>query len=438
MRTSLQLILCWLAISGTWASCTNNRNSGLPKLETVEITDITSTSAISGGRILNGGTSGITDKGLCWGTKRDPDVSGNKLSAGAGSDDFTVSMTGLQTGLEYYVRAYAENEGGVEYGDNKSFVTRQEYQKGQIIADHTVVDQYGKIPQRYIDEVKKMWLVYAGESHSAGIRTGLTLLADQDSRFAVSIKESGTPEPNSSSFLRASRGTWGDLTHSSGWIYDYGEEDWWTNPTAISRTKAGITYCNTHNLTVSAIGFGWCWDDTYGSFTKSASPVYGVRWCGVTGGGPDGEKAWGLTNDDFGITGNAVNMDTYLRATQEYIDYCTSQGYGTKVFFTTGPVDTYYDNGETGYQGYLKHEHIRKYVRADASRILFDYADILCYDANGTSNTVTWNGHSFPRITNSNGTPEQTGHISNTGAVRLAKAMWWMLARIAGWDGESE
>ncbi len=27
------------------------------------------------------------------------------------------------------------------------------------------------------------------------------------------------------------------------------------------------------------------------------------------------------------------------------------------------------------------------------------------------------------------------GHISNAGALRLAKAMWWMLARMAGWDG---
>ncbi len=41
--------------------------------------------------------------------------------------------------------------------------------------------------------------------------------------------------------------------------------------------------------------------------------------------------------------------------------------------------------GEAGYQGYLKNEErIREYVRADASRILLDYADILCYDNDGT------------------------------------------------------
>ena len=44
-------------------------------------------------------------------------------------------------------------------------------------------------------------------------------------------------------------------------------------------------------------------------------------------------------------------------------------------------------------------QRIRDYVAADATRILFDYADILCYDNNGTPTTVTWNGHTFPMIT---------------------------------------
>ena len=43
-------------------------------------------------------------------------------------------------------------------------VTQLHY--GQIIADHTVVDRYSDIPQQHLDEVKKMWLVIAGESHS--------------------------------------------------------------------------------------------------------------------------------------------------------------------------------------------------------------------------------------------------------------------------------
>ena len=42
-------------------------------------------------------------------------------------------------------------------------------QYGQIIADHTVVDSFDDIPPYYMDKVKTMLLVIAGESHSQGI-----------------------------------------------------------------------------------------------------------------------------------------------------------------------------------------------------------------------------------------------------------------------------
>ena len=250
------------------------------------------------------------------------------------------------------------------------------------------------------------------------------------------LPKAGAPEGPTTNHLRASGASWGDYDHSSGWIYWYGEEDWYTNATAVERTKAGITYCNTHNLTLSAIGLGWCADLTEGIGTAGVDPVYGCHWYGNSINGPEGDHPIGINADDFSVTGNTVCMDTYLRITQEYNDFCISNGYPTKVYFTTGPVDaddSWY--GEKAYQGNLKHEYIRNYVKADPSRILFDYADILCYDNDGSPATETWNGHTFPVITSANVTPVQTGHISNTGAIRLAKAMWWMLARIAGWNG---
>ena len=304
---------------------------------------------------------------------------------------------------------------------------------GQIIADHTIVDRFDDIPQYYIDKVKGMWLTVPGESHSQAYRTGLTLLESSYPAYAVNVTESGTPEAYTATHLRASRGTWGSYSSSSGWIYFYGEGSWFTNSTGLSRTKAGITYCNTNNLEIAAIGFGWCWDATAGSPTTNADPVYGCRWYGWSGQGPDGDKAWGLDATDYSETGNSVSLDTYLSATQEYIDYCTSNKYNTKVFFTTGPVDTY--TGETGYQGYLKYERIRDYVDANPTRILFDYADILCYDDNGNQTTTSWNGHIYPIITPTNLGNASIGHIGSAGSIRLAKAMWWMLARMAGWDG---
>jgi len=59
----------------------------------------------------------------------------------------------------------------------------------------------------------------------------------------------------------------------------------------------------------------------------------------------------------------------------------------------------------------------------------------VSYDDDGTVTTVSWNGHSYPVCTAKNEYPVLDAHISATGELRLAKAMWWMLARMAGWDG---
>ncbi len=304
---------------------------------------------------------------------------------------------------------------------------------GQIIADHYVVNHYEFIPQQYIDSVKKMLLVVPGESHSNAYFEGLLSLASTDTAYKAQWSSSGAPDSYTDQYLRAGRGTWGDYDNETGWIHNYGEEDWFTNATALARTKAGISYCHDNGITISAIGFGWCYDQISGPNTEGADPVYGVHWAGRSIHGPDGDHAWGIDADDYTVTGNSICMDTYIEATQGYIDYCTDSVIPTQVFFTTGPVDDYSD--EDFYQGWLKHEHLRNYVKADTSRILFDYADILCFDEDGTGTTTTWNDSIFPSITPTNVMPLATGHISDAGSVRLAKAMWWMLAKMAGWDG---
>ena len=120
----------------------------------------------------------------------------------------------------------------------------------------------------------------------------------------------------------------------------------------------------------------------------AVDPVYKVRWAGSTVGGPNGNMRWGLDDGDNALTGNAVNMDDYLGAVDAYRAHCAVNSYPTKVFFTTGPVDG--NTGESGYQRQLKNEHIRQHVLADQTRILFDYADILCYSDAGAFNEVSW------------------------------------------------
>jgi len=303
----------------------------------------------------------------------------------------------------------------------------------QIIADHTVVERFDAIPKKYLDEVKKMLVIVAGESHTNGYFEGLLALERMHPDYQVEWSSGGAPNRYTDKYLRVGRNTWGDYENETGWINWYGEEDWFTNETALLRTKAGIRYCYDNNLNISAIGFGWCSDQISGPNTLGADPVYGVHWAGRSKNGPEGNKAWGIDSEDFAITGNSICMESYLSATKSYIDYCAANKIPTVVFFTTGPVDSY--SVEDHYQGFLKHEYIRAYVRADPSLVLFDYADILCFDADGSGATASWNGHTYPAITQTNLTPPAPGHISKEGSIRIGKAMWWMLARIAGWDG---
>ncbi len=320
-----------------------------------------------------------------------------------------------------------------------------------IIADHTIVDDYDIIPQQYIDSIKKMWVTVPGESHSGGYRRGMLYLENIDSRFQVNVREDGTPDPYTDVNLRFSRATWGSLDYATGWIYNYGEEDWFTNPVAIERTKAGLAYANANGLELSATGFGWCWDMSWiNSPGGTIDPVYQVRWAGSSTGGTDGNKIWGLDSGDSVLTNNRVNMDAYLNAMEQYIAYCEANQLKTKIFFTTGPVDnTDYNIGERGYQRYIKTEYIRDYVQSRGDGYLFDFSDILSWNNGGQQNQISWTdyggtSHDFEFIhpdnmLDLNGSYVEDGdHIGEIGTIRLAKAMWWMLARMAGWDGYAE
>lgn len=95
----------------------------LPTLTTTTISSITTTSASSGGTITNDGGAAITARGVCWSTSSNPTISNNKTSDGTGTDSYISSLTGLQKGTTYYVRAYATNSLGTSYGTQLSFST---------------------------------------------------------------------------------------------------------------------------------------------------------------------------------------------------------------------------------------------------------------------------------------------------------------------------
>jgi hypothetical protein len=94
-----------------------------PTVTTTAISNITRTTASSGGNVTSDGGATVTARGVCWSTSSNPTTANSKTTDGSGTGSFTSSITGLSPGTTYYVRAYATNSVGTSYGANVSFKT---------------------------------------------------------------------------------------------------------------------------------------------------------------------------------------------------------------------------------------------------------------------------------------------------------------------------
>ena len=94
-----------------------------PILQTIQVSDITPTSAKSGGVFTQG--DNVTEKGVVWSLTTDPTLEDyiGKTSDGAGDNAFASEIAGLSPETTYYVRAYAVNNLGTGYGQVEEFTT---------------------------------------------------------------------------------------------------------------------------------------------------------------------------------------------------------------------------------------------------------------------------------------------------------------------------
>ena len=94
-----------------------------PSVTTSAITDITQTTATSGGNVVSDGGSAVTARGVCWSTALDPTIANSTTTDGTGMGGYTSNMTGLTANTTYYMRAYATSSNGTGYGAEMSFTT---------------------------------------------------------------------------------------------------------------------------------------------------------------------------------------------------------------------------------------------------------------------------------------------------------------------------
>ena len=101
--------------------------SSIPTIETVPVFSVFQRDALSGGTISSDGGSEILEKGIVWSTNQNPDISlSTKTNEGGNSSNFNSTISNLLPGTRYYVRAYATNSVGTEYGQEQTFVTERE------------------------------------------------------------------------------------------------------------------------------------------------------------------------------------------------------------------------------------------------------------------------------------------------------------------------
>lgn len=98
--------------------------SALPTITTIAVTNITTTTATSGGFISFEGGSPVTSRGVCFSSiNENPTITNSIIPNGNGPSSFACAITGLSRGGKYYIRAYATNSMGTSYGNVLSFTT---------------------------------------------------------------------------------------------------------------------------------------------------------------------------------------------------------------------------------------------------------------------------------------------------------------------------
>lgn len=164
--------------------------------------------------------------------------------------------------------------------------------------------------------------------------------------------------------------------------------------------------------------------------------------------GTQGDLAWvDVTRDALGQPGNTHNLvvwswcggvsentpegiDAYLQA----LDRLEQDYPGVTFVYMTGHLD---GEGPGGIL-YRGNNRIREYCAAHG-KVLFDFADIESYDPAGgyypdgtdwCEWCETWcSTHTCPECT-------ECAHSQCFNCYQKGRAFWWLLARLAGWEGE--
>ncbi len=177
---------------GLWESPLDLSGNYAPLVSSQEATDLTATSAVLNGNISNDFGCNVTESGFVYSTDPNPIIGGANVNQVQTTptvtmDDFSVEADGLESATFYYFKAYAINDNGTGYGNEKSFAT-----ECLSITDFPYTEDFegaSDFPicwsQQYVSGDNLDWIKYEGN-------TGNTIQNAHSGEFNMLFEDSDT------------------------------------------------------------------------------------------------------------------------------------------------------------------------------------------------------------------------------------------------------
>lgn len=153
-------LFMFLIFSSVFACGDLNVGSGggdffIPSVNTEDIIEVGSDFVKVSGEVTYDGEADVSERGFVWSKEPEPSVDdGLKITEGMGEGTFESTITDLEPGETYFVRAFATNEIGTGYGSEIEFTTEDEV-LNQLPDVQTIgIEQIGPDSARVSGEIR--------------------------------------------------------------------------------------------------------------------------------------------------------------------------------------------------------------------------------------------------------------------------------------------